>query len=211
MNDTENSPIHFSDDRKQRNKIIFQSESDNLNLNLPDYAEKYFLNQSFSSEENMVEKMILMNQFSQDDIHLDEKKFAEFFDENKSNVLLPLFGTPVSCGFASAADDYIENYLSLDSHLIKNPTSTFFVRATGDCMKETIHPGDLLVVDRSLEATKDKIVLAIFNGEFTVKRLVIENRKIILRPDNPLFNDLVIHSPDDFQVWGVVTYIIHKA
>lgn len=125
---------------------------------------------------------------------------------------IPLFQDPVSAGFPSSADDYMESQLDLNELMIKHPTSTFFVRVQGDSMKEAgIHSGDILVVDRSLEASNGKIIVAIVNGEFTVKRLVIKNQRAQLVPGNPAYPTINIHSDLDFQVWGVVTYVIHQA
>ena len=86
--------------------------------------------------------------------------------------MVPLYGNEVPAGFPSPADDYAEGVLDLNAHLIREPTATFFVRARGDSMIGAgIHDGDLLVVDRSLEATNGKVVIVSINGELTVKRL----------------------------------------
>ena len=107
------------------------------------------------------------------------KKQAEFkiccpkiLAANSQSV--PLFQDPISAGFPSVAEDYIENSLDLNELIIKHPASTFFVRVQGDSMRGAgILSGDILVVDRSLEASNNKIIVAIVNGEFTVKRLVL--------------------------------------
>lgn len=126
--------------------------------------------------------------------------------------LVPLFEDPISAGFPSPAEDYVENNLDLNEFMIKHPASTFFVRVQGNSMREAgISSGDILVVDRSLEASNGKIIVAIVNGEFTVKRLVIESEKVRLMPANPSYPVMHIHSDTDFQVWGVVTYVIHRA
>lgn len=134
-----------------------------------------------------------------------------------SLILTPLALSPVSCTFSSAMDDTIEQRLSLDEHLIHHPAATFFVRARGDCMAPTILDGDLLIVDKSLVATSHKIVLAVLDGEFTLKRYLEEgfgaNKIIQLAPDNPRYNPIVLHAKGvqrEFFIWGVVTYVIHK-
>jgi len=125
---------------------------------------------------------------------------------------LPLFLAPVKAGFPSPADDFMEQRLDLNEHLIQHPAATFFVRVDGESMKGAgIHRGDILIVDRSLEPTNGRIVIAIINGEFTVKRLRFENDQILLEAEHPHFTPIRIQSDWDFQVWGVVTYIIHKA
>ena len=86
----------------------------------------------------------------------------------------PLFLVPVSAGFPSPADDYIENQLDLNKHLIKHPAATFFVKVKGDSMIDAgIHSGDILIIDRSLEATDKKVVIAVVDGELTVKNILL--------------------------------------
>ena len=123
---------------------------------------------------------------------------------------IPLFGNSVSCGFPSPADDYLEGTLSLDEHLVKNPNSTFFVRAKGDSMQPLINDNDLLVVDRSLQARHDQVVLVVLNGEFTVKRLLKSQDKLILRAENRAYKDIHVSTQEDFHVWGVVVHTIHS-
>lgn len=132
-------------------------------------------------------------------------------ESGESNIKLPLFATSVSCGFVSPADDFIEAQLSLDEHLIPNPNSTFFVRASGDSMRETIQEGDLLVIDRSLHAVQGRIVLAVIDSEFTVKRYYEHGNEVVLRADNPVYPDIVLGLDRDFSIWGVVSHIIHQA
>lgn len=124
---------------------------------------------------------------------------------------IPAFLSPVQAGFPSPADDYVENKLDLNSLVIKHPTATFFVRVEGESMKDAdIHSGDILVVDRSIEAADGKVVVAVINGEFTVKRFVIDSSGAYLIPENKKYPTLKIEEGSDFQVWGVVTYVIHK-
>jgi DNA polymerase V len=125
---------------------------------------------------------------------------------------IPLFMSSVKAGFPSPADDFLERQLDLNEHLIQHPAATFFVRVDGDSMTGAdIHRGDILIVDRSLEAASGRIVIAVINGEFTVKRLRIENGSIQLEADNPGYPPIRIQNDWDFQVWGIVTYIIHQA
>lgn len=124
---------------------------------------------------------------------------------------VPLFQENVSAGFPSPAENYIENSLDLNDLMIKHPASTFFVRVQGDSMNEAgISSGDILVVDKALEASSGRIIVAIINGEFTVKRLMIHARGVFLEPANPKYRTIAISEEMDFQVWGVVTYVIHK-
>jgi len=132
----------------------------------------------------------------------------------KSSLPLPLpfFLTSVPAGFPSPADDYLDKTLDLNELLIAHPAATFFVRVDGDSMQGAgIASGDVLVVDRSLEAVNGKIVLAVLNGEFTVKRIRLEEGRTILMAENSHYPSIEINEATDFQVWGVVTYIIHRA
>ena len=123
----------------------------------------------------------------------------------------PFFEALVPAGFPSPADDYQENKLDLNKYLIKHPAATFFVRAAGESMIEAgIHPGDILVVDRSIEPEDKSVVIAVINGELTVKRLRIQNKKIALEPENGSYPTQQITENMEFEVWGVVTSVIHK-
>lgn len=127
-----------------------------------------------------------------------------------SEVALPLYMVAVSAGLPSPAEDYIEDKIDLSQHLIKNPAATFLVRATGDSMIGAgIHSGDVLVVDRSLEPTQNKVVIAVLNGDLTVKRIRYERKRVYLLPENPEYPAIAIHEGCELQVWGVVTNVIH--
>jgi DNA polymerase V len=123
---------------------------------------------------------------------------------------LPLYAG-VSAGFPSPAEDYLEEYLDVGEYLVKNPTATFFVRVQGDSMVDaSIHPGDILVVDRSLPARHDSIIIAMVNGEFTVKRLYKKGGVLKLIPANADYHPLTIQASDEFRVWGVVAHVLHR-
>lgn len=113
-------------------------------------------------------------------------------------------------GFPSPAADYEEDKLDLNRYLIKNPAATFFVRAIGDSMTGAgIHSDDLLIVDRSLEPKDKSVVIAVVNGELTVKRIRIGNKRIALEPENERYSVQQISEDTEFEVWGVVTSVIH--
>lgn len=125
---------------------------------------------------------------------------------------LPLYGSTVRAGFPSPADDYIESMLDLNQYLIKHPAATFFVKAAGDSMLNAgIHPGDILVVDRSLEAVHGKIVIAALNGELTVKRLRYQDGRLQLVAENPNYKAIDVTEEYEMVIWGVVTHVIHTA
>jgi DNA polymerase V len=131
----------------------------------------------------------------------------ELFEQPEA---LPLFANRISCGFPSPADDYVEGILNLNEKLIPRPSSTFLVRAEGDSMNGAgIFEGDLLIVDKSITPAHNQIVIAVVNGEFTVKRLLYRFPKTFLQPENPKYKTLEITAEMGFLVWGTVTYAIH--
>jgi DNA polymerase V len=122
-----------------------------------------------------------------------------------------LFLVPVSAGYPSPADDYLDDSLDLNQHLIQHPTATFFVRVAGESMREAgIHSGDVLIVDRELRPRVGSDIIAVVNGELTVKRLSKRHGKLMLMPENQQYPPLPITETTAFEVWGVVTYVIHR-
>ena len=133
-------------------------------------------------------------------------------DKESNLESLPYILSKISAGFPSPADDYIENNLSLSELLIKNHLSTFLMRSSGESMVEAgINDGDILVVDRSLEAKSRDVVIAIFEGNLTVKRLIIRpDGSAILKAENPLYTNILISENTELEIWGVVTSTIHQ-
>ncbi|AIK95984.1 LexA family protein [Candidatus Odyssella acanthamoebae] len=133
------------------------------------------------------------------------------YEEPGGVLPLPLYASRVQAGFPSPADDAVETALDLNRYLIKHPAATFFVRVSGDSMiQASIHAGDILIVDRSLSPKTGNIVIAIVDGELTVKRLKIQTNQYILVPENSNYQPLVITPDMDFSIWGVVTTVIHS-
>ncbi len=131
--------------------------------------------------------------------------------DNQLKLLLPLASASVSAGFPSPAENYMERKIDLNLELIKNPAATFFVRVEGDSMQEAgILNGDTLIVDRSLSPREGKIVVAVVNGEFTVKKIVRAKGKLFLAPANKNYSPLEITPETDFSVWGIVIHAIHS-
>lgn len=117
----------------------------------------------------------------------------------------------VPAGFPSPADDYVEQRISLDEHLVQHRESTFFMRVAGDSMHGSgIFDGDLLVVDRAVPATHGCVVIAVVDGEFTVKHLLHTPNGPVLRAAHPDYADMRIKPEQDFSIWGVVSWNIHK-
>lgn len=134
-----------------------------------------------------------------------------FLEHGKTEYQIPLYSSSVRAGFPSPADDYIECKLDLNTHLIKHPAATFFVKASGDSMVNAgIQSGDTLIVDRSLEATHNKIVIAALDGELTVKRLSRVAGQVKLLAENPDFKPIDITDEQELVIWGVVTHVIHQ-
>ena len=130
--------------------------------------------------------------------------------DQSTKLELPLFSSRVPAGFPSPGDDYIDQTLDLNE-LVKHPSDTFLVKVEGDSMINAgIHDGDILVVDRALEADNNKVVVANLDGELTVKRLSIKDTRVLLMPDNPKYEPIEIRPLSDFRIMGVVTFVIHK-
>lgn len=126
--------------------------------------------------------------------------------ENKQQI--SLFSDSCAAGFPSPAQDYIEKTLDLNEYCVRHPSATYYVRATGDSMVECgIQSGDLLVVDRAIKPDHNSIVIASVESEFTVKRLSLRPR-LCLMPMNPAYPPIFV-SPDDLEIFGVVTHSIH--
>ena len=131
------------------------------------------------------------------------------FLDGELNYRLPLYSSKVRAGFPSPADDYIETYLDLNGRYIQHPSATFFVIASGDSMKDVgIQTGDMLVVDRHVEAVHGNIVIAALNGELTVKRLSKIGGRVQLVPENKHYVAIDITDDHDLVIWGVVKHCI---
>ena len=131
--------------------------------------------------------------------------------DNPTELSIPIFTSRVQAGFPSPADDHLEDALDLNTHLIHHKEATFFVKAQGDSMLGAgIQQGDILIVDKSLSAKSGKIVIAVIDGEFTVKRLHKYKGNITLKAENPDFEDIKIGGTDELIIWGVVTSVIHQ-
>ncbi|MCP9916181.1 LexA family protein [Cyanobium sp. ATX 6F1] len=125
---------------------------------------------------------------------------------------LPLATETVAAGFPSPADDYIDSGIDLNEQLIRHPSSTFFLRVSGESMNGAgIQHGDLLIVDRSLEPRPGQIVVAAFEGAFTLKRLAWHRGRLRLEAAHPAYPpiELELEHGGDVQIWGVAVHVIH--
>ncbi len=119
----------------------------------------------------------------------------------------------IPAGFPSPAQDYVGDKLDLNRELVQHPSATFYARADGNSMEPNIHCGDLLVIDRSMDPTENCVAVCFVNGEFTIKRLDLSQKAsgiIRLVPDNPEFPILEVTDQENFEIWGVVRFVIHN-
>ena len=121
------------------------------------------------------------------------------------------FESGISAGFPSPADDFKQERLSLDNELIKNKEATFFARVSGQSMIDAgLSDNDLLIIDRSLNPEHNRIAVCYLDGEFTVKRLIVKNGEVWLKPENKNYEAIKITKENDFVIWGIVTNVIKK-
>lgn len=117
---------------------------------------------------------------------------------------------PIKAGFPNAAENAPEIPLDLNTLLVKHPSSTFYMRVDGDSMQDmSIHSGDLVIIDKSLEIRSGDVAVAFIDGEFTLKQFIKDGNRGILRPANPAYPEIQVGEGNDFQIWGVVTHTIH--
>ena len=134
-----------------------------------------------------------------------------WFADDSRSIELPYYDTRVQAGFPSPAEDHLEQRLDLNTLVIENPSATFFVRVAGESMKDIgITDGDILVVDRSIESWENRIVVAVIDSEFTIKRFTSQNKTIVLEAENQDYPAIEITPEMDFSVWGVVRWTLKK-
>lgn len=132
--------------------------------------------------------------------------------EKRTSLRLPLVSASVEAGFPSPADDHLERGIDLNEELIRNPAATFLVRVKGESMRDAgIHSGDTLIVDKSVTPSDRQIVVAMIDGEFTVKRFRKMNGRVFLEAANDSFAPIEVGENQELTIWGAVTYIIHQA
>jgi DNA polymerase V len=117
---------------------------------------------------------------------------------------------PVAAGYPSPAQDYFDGRIDLNEHLIKDITSTYVVRVSGDSMERAgISDGDELIVNRALEPRDGCVVIAVLDGELTIKRLRITPAGVVLQAENPAYPDIRVPALSDLVIWGVATRCLH--
>ena len=141
------------------------------------------------------------------------EQILEFFSPKSPRDVSEViyFDTGISAGFPSPADDFMQQRLSLDSELVKNKEATFFARVTGQSMIDAgLNDNDLLVIDRSLSPSNNRIAVCFLDGEFTVKRLRVKKGEVWLQPENKDYKPIKVTQENDFIIWGIVTNVIKK-
>ena len=117
---------------------------------------------------------------------------------------------PVAAGYPSPAQDYFDGRIDLNEHLIKDITSTYVVRVSGNSMEGAgISDGDELIVDRALEPKDGSVVIAVLDGELTIKRLRITPRGVLLQAENANYPDIRVAALSELVIWGVATRCLH--
>ena len=142
---------------------------------------------------------------------MKKKNTLNFFTPSHGKLEAILINAGISAGFPSPAGDFKQERISLDKELIKNKEATFFARVSGESMINAgLEDGDLIVIDRSLEPTNNKIAVCFIDGEFTVKRLQVKKNKIWLKPENKNYNAIEVKEDNELIIWGIVTNVIKK-
>ena len=134
----------------------------------------------------------------------------DFYSSDTTSVLqLPIVKEGISAGFPSPAEDFLDSSIDLNKELIKNPSSTFYGRVKGNSMQDAgVVNGDLLIIDRSIRPANGKIAVCYLDGEFTIKRIKIEDNCIWLVPANSDFNPIKVTADNEFLIWGIVLHVI---
>lgn len=140
-----------------------------------------------------------------------KNKIQFFIPDLENQIELPYISSGIKAGFPSPAADFDESKISLDNVLVKNKEATFYAKASGNSMIGAgIDDGDILVIDRSIEPQNNKIAVCFIDGEFTVKRIKIENEEVYLMPENKNYKPIQISEENNLIIWGIVTYVIKK-
>lgn len=133
----------------------------------------------------------------------------DFFSPKYSELRLDYVGN-IKAGFPSPAEDFSNDKIDLNKLLINHPDATFYAKVKGNSMTEDFEEGDLLIIDRSVEYSNNRIALCFIDGEFTLKRIKYVDDKCFLAPSNEDFPLIEVGPESNALIWGVVTYSIKK-
>ena len=143
---------------------------------------------------------------------MNKKTTLEIFKaETDAELALPIADEGIKAGFPSPAQDFMDLAIDLNKELVKHPASTFYGRVKGDSMTDAgIYDGDILIIDKSLDARNGDMAVCYIDGEFTIKYIKIEKKVIWLIPANEQYQPIKVTEDNDFLIWGIVTYSIKK-
>ena len=139
-----------------------------------------------------------------------QKKIIKIYSiEKNSNIQIEFVGT-IKAGFPSPANDFLKEKIDLNRYVSLHADATYYAKVDGISMEGEFSDGDLLVIDKSIEPIDGKIAVCYIDGEFTVKRIKIEDKRCLLIPTNSDFPIIEVTDGSQFQIWGVVSYVIKK-
>ena len=142
---------------------------------------------------------------------LNQDKLSFFIPNTEGHLEMPYISSGIKAGFPSPAADFDGTRISIDQIVVKNAIATFYAKANGNSMIGAgIDDGDILVIDKSIEPQDGKIAVCFIDGEFTVKRIKVQENSLLLLPENPLFEPIEVTHENDFIIWGIVTYVVKK-
>jgi DNA polymerase V len=142
---------------------------------------------------------------------LAQNKLSFFIPNTESNLEMPYISSGIKAGFPSPAADFDGTRVSIDQIVVKNALATFYAKANGNSMTGAgIDDGDILVIDKSIEPQDGKIAVCFIDGEFTIKRIKVQENSLLLLPENKLFEPIEITQENDFIIWGIVTFVVKK-
>ncbi|MEY4836011.1 MAG: Protein UmuD [Bacteroidota bacterium] len=142
---------------------------------------------------------------------LAQNKLSFFIPNTESNLEMPYISSGIKAGFPSPAADFDGTRVSIDQIVVKNALATFYAKANGNSMTGAgIDDGDILVIDKSIEPQDGKIAVCFIDGEFTVKRIKVQENSLLLLPENKLFEPIEITEENNFIIWGIVTFVVKK-
>lgn len=142
---------------------------------------------------------------------LEKTNLSFFIPNREGNLEMPYISSGIKAGFPSPAADFDGSRISIDQIVVKNAMATFYAKANGNSMTGAgIDDGDILVIDKSIEPQDGKIAVCFIDGEFTVKRIKVQENSLLLLPENSLFEPIEVTQENDFIIWGIVTYVVKK-
>jgi len=139
-------------------------------------------------------------------------EFDDMPQESKADEGLPKMAHEgVHAGFPSPATDYMTQAIDLNRELVRHPAATFYGRVVGDSMIDAgVEEGDILVIDKALDARDGDMAVCFVDGEFTLKYLRFKDGGLLLEPANRRYPSIEVNEGIDFKMWGIVTYVIKK-